>query len=187
MSLVRAFNLRNALSSISFRTVRYSSTQVDTPQDENITSAITENKPIDPKDRSKVIPVETSIKYLKSSAYQETYGNEPVWSQYRRNFKGAFPPKKTRRTCIRKQVISTGNPCPICRDEFLVLSEKNPDLLKQFISPQTGGVLSYQKTGLCQKKHVELLVNIQRAKDRGIITYDVPFRTYDYSLYNKSC
>lgn len=39
--------------------------------------------------------------------------------------------------------IVTGNPCPICRDEYLVLHEKNVDLLKQFISPYTGEVLGY--------------------------------------------
>jgi small subunit ribosomal protein S18b len=39
--------------------------------------------------------------------------------------------------------ISTGNPCPICRDEYLVLHHENVDLLKQFISPHTGEVLSY--------------------------------------------
>lgn len=34
------------------------------------------------------------------AAYQTTYGSDPVWMRYRRNFKGAFPPSKTRKTCI---------------------------------------------------------------------------------------
>lgn len=34
-------------------------------------------------DRTKEIPVETSIKYLNSSAYKETYGEFLVWEQYR--------------------------------------------------------------------------------------------------------
>ncbi|XP_049287114.1 28S ribosomal protein S18b, mitochondrial [Anopheles funestus] len=146
--------------------------------------AATSKQPIDdPKDRSRVIPVETSIRYLASDAYRQTYQEDPVWKQYRRNHKGPYPPKLTRKTCIRKGRISTGNPCPICRDEYLVLDHNNIDLLKQFISPQTGEVLSYRVTGLCQKKHTQLLVAVERAMDRGMLTFDVPFREYDYSEY----
>ncbi|XP_055545606.1 28S ribosomal protein S18b, mitochondrial [Wyeomyia smithii] len=138
---------------------------------------------IDPKDRSRVIPVETSIRYLLSEAYQQTYQGEPVWKNYRRNHKGIYPPRKTRKTCIRRGKISTGNPCPICRDEYLVLDHRNLNLIKQFISGQTGKALSYQITGLCQKRHLELLVAVERALDHGMITFDVPFRQYDYSEY----
>lgn len=100
-----------------------------------------EEKTIDPaKDRTKVIPVETSVKYLLSKAYQQTYGDSPVWVLYRRNHKGGFAPRKTRRSCVRNGVISTGNPCPICRDEYLVLDHKNTKLLEQFISQYTGQV-----------------------------------------------
>lgn len=137
----------------------------------------------DKKDRIEEVPVETSIRYLKSTAYHTTYGDEPVWKQYRRNHKGAFPPMKTRKTCIRAGKISTGNPCPICRDEYLVLKAENVELLKQFISPHTGATLSTSVTGICQKRHKELLVAIEIAKDKGLITFDVPFREYDYSLY----
>lgn len=138
------------------------------------------------KDRTKEIPVETSVRYLKSAAFQETYGNQPVWVPYRRNHKGLFPPRKTRRTCIRQGKISCGNPCPICRDEYLVLSEHNIELIKQFICPHTGSILSYSKTGLCQKKHQELLVSVKRAYDFGIISFDVTHRHYDYSEYYPS-
>lgn len=92
-------------------------------------------------DRTKIIPVETSIRYLASEAYKTTYGEQPVWVPYRRNHKGLIPPSKTRKTCIRGGVISTGSPCPICRDEFLILDHRNIDLLKQFISPYTGQVM----------------------------------------------
>ncbi|KAJ8921073.1 hypothetical protein NQ315_015869 [Exocentrus adspersus] len=135
------------------------------------------------KDRTQTIPVETSIRYLKSAAFRKTYEGQPVWVLYRRNHKGAIPPKKTRKTCIRGGRISTGNPCPICRDEYLVLHEENTELLKHFICPHTGSILSYNKTGVCQKKHKELIVAIKRAYDKGLITYDVPFREYDYSEY----
>lgn len=137
------------------------------------------------KDRTKQIPVETSIRYLNSSAYKQTYGDHLVWEQYRRNHKGPFPPRKTRKTCIRHGMITTGNPCPICRDEYLVLDHRNIELLKQFISPQTGQVLSYSKTGLCQKKHLQLLVAVERAWDYGLLTFDVPYREFDYSEYSQ--
>lgn len=132
------------------------------------------------KDRSQIIPVETSMKYLKSRAYKQTYGNDPVWIQYRRNFKGAYLPKKTRKLCIRAGVVSTGSPCPICRDEYLILDYRNIDLLKQFISVHNGRILHYNVTGLCQKSYKDLCVAIMKAKDYGILTYDVPFRYYDY-------
>ena len=41
----------------------------------------------------------------------------------------------------RKDKITTGNPCPICRDEYLVLDYRNVELLKQFISPFNGAIL----------------------------------------------
>lgn len=91
-------------------------------------------------DRTKIITLEQSLRYLASVAYQQTYGEKLVWEQYRRNHKGGLPPKRTRRTCVRKGMISTGNPCPICRDEYLLLDHRNLELLKQFISPHTGEV-----------------------------------------------
>lgn len=70
----------------------------------------TEQVPINAdKDRTKIIPVETSIRYLKSEAYKTTYGDKLVWEQYRRNHKGVFAPRKTRKTCIRQGVVSTGS------------------------------------------------------------------------------
>ncbi|KFM59911.1 28S ribosomal protein S18b, mitochondrial, partial [Stegodyphus mimosarum] len=144
-----------------------------------------EKKPaIDPsKDRTKIISPETSIRYMKSKAYKTTYGDEPVWVKYRRNFKGQFTPRKTRKTCIRGGVITTGSPCPICRDEYLVLHYTNVELLKQFINPYTGEIYDTRKIHICQKKLFELQVAIQKAKFYGLLTYDVPFREYDYKEY----
>lgn len=93
-----------------------------------------------PRDRSKITPVEKSIEYLKSAAFQSTYGDKKVWELYRRVHKGQLPRAKTRKTCIRQNVIATGSPCPICRDEYLVLDHRNLELLKMFISPYTGEV-----------------------------------------------
>ena len=44
-------------------------------------------KYLDPKDRSLAVSVETSIKYMESVAFKTTYGNDPIWKKYRRNFK----------------------------------------------------------------------------------------------------
>lgn len=127
------------------------------------------------------VSAETSINYMNSNAYKQTYGDNPVWKLYKRNHKGQIPPKKTRRTCIRYGVISTGNPCPICRDEYLVLDYKNVQLLEQFINKYNGETLSYSQTGICQRKHKELLIALVKAKDYGTITFDVPIRQYNYS------
>jgi small subunit ribosomal protein S18b, mitochondrial len=43
-------------------------------------------------------------------------------------------------------VYGTGNPCPICRDEYLVVSHKNLKLLSQFVSPDSGYVRSVNET-----------------------------------------
>ncbi|XP_025197992.1 28S ribosomal protein S18b, mitochondrial [Melanaphis sacchari] len=139
-----------------------------------------------PKDRSTVVPAETSIEYLKSDAYKSTYGNDPVWKEYRRNHKGSIPPKKTRKMCIRSDMIATGNPCPICRDEYLILDYRNVDLLKQFISPYSGKLLSYKLTGICQKQHENLIVAVKKAKDWGFIKFDLPIKHYNYDEFKNS-
>lgn len=38
-----------------------------------------------------------------------------------------------------------------------------------------------RKTGICQKRHKELLIALLRAKDYGTITFDVPIRQYNYA------
>lgn len=92
------------------------------------------------RDRTKVIPVDTSIAYIKSTSFQTTYSGKRVWELYRRVHKGQLPPIRTRLDCVRHNVIATGSPCPICRDEYLVLDYRNLELLKMFISPHTGEV-----------------------------------------------
>ncbi|XP_076436305.1 small ribosomal subunit protein mS40-like [Babylonia areolata] len=129
-----------------------------------------------------VVDPDTSIRYMESQAYSEAYGDKPVWFYYRRNFKGQHAPE-TRKTCIRKGEIATGSPCPVCRDEYLVLDYKNIKLLEQFISPYTGDVLETKKTGICQKQHRKLLVEVMKAKDLGYLEKNIPFRVYDYSQY----
>lgn len=42
---------------------------------------------------------------------------------------------------------------------------------------------SCRKTNLCQRHHKELQVAVEKARDYGLLTYDVPLREYDYSEY----
>lgn len=51
-------------------------------------------------------PVEVGLRYIESDAYAEVYGDEPVWTNYRRNFKGQFAPRRTRPHCIVSCIIS---------------------------------------------------------------------------------
>ncbi|KAG8181565.1 hypothetical protein JTE90_017315 [Oedothorax gibbosus] len=151
--------------------------------------AETETSPEEPEPQAdnpklyKIHPVETSIRYLKSKAYQTTYGDEPVWVKYRRNFKGQFVPRLTRKSCVRNGLIETGSPCPICRDEYLVLHYTNVDLLKQFIHPKTGEIHDCRKIHVCQRQLTKLRVAVKLAKFHGLLTHEVPFRTYDYKEY----
>lgn len=92
------------------------------------------------RDRSRVVSVEESIDYIFSGAYKATYGNKKPWELYRRVHKGQLGKILTRATCIRHNVVATGSPCPICRDEYFVLHHTNLELLRLFINPYTGEV-----------------------------------------------
>ncbi|OQR70621.1 28S ribosomal protein S18b [Tropilaelaps mercedesae] len=183
--------VRHAFLSNTFRTRFLSTTNSLLCQAEALENDDASNKAPVKKMKSRVKPytyhpVEVGIRYMESAAYTEVYGNEPVWTNYRRNFKGQFKPFKARPSCLINTAdphINTASPCPICRDEYLVVHHQNTKLLKQFISPYTGKILSAYKTGLCGKVQFKLELEIMKAYDLGLIEYDVPFREYDYSLY----
>lgn len=135
-------------------------------------------------DRRIKVNHEESIKYMESQAYKKTYSGNIVWKLYRRNMKGQTPKMKTRPSCINEEgFVNTSYPCPICRDEYLVLHRENAKLLEQFLDPYTGEIYTPKKTGLCQKQHRNLVISIIQAKDHGYITYAVPERLYNYSDY----
>lgn len=137
-----------------------------------------------PRKGSKYEPVDlaTSKAYLKSEAFAKTYEGLPVWHEtlYRRNFQGRYNPVKTRPRCVMRGVL-VGNPCPICRDNHLVLHHENVDLLKQFVEDQTGEVITTMKTNICQHQHERLQIAVGRARDRGLLEMRVPQRQYDYA------
>ncbi|KAF5400997.1 28S ribosomal protein S18b mitochondrial [Paragonimus heterotremus] len=134
-------------------------------------------KPYNPVDLA------TSLDYVNSEVYESTYRGKPVWFYYRRNFKGHFAPPKTRPNCVMSKFLISSNPCPICRDEFLVLDYRNTKLLKQFINPISAKILEPSQTGLCQHQHKKLVLEIEKAQDLGTIEMWLPFHLYDYSDY----
>jgi len=143
---------------------------------------------LDPKDRSRVISPELSIKYMESTAYKTTYGDEPIWTHYRRAYDGrkgykGRPPLKTRETCIRQGKVQVGSPCPICRDEYIVVDYRNIALLNQFLDDYTGKLLHPNRTGICQKQWRRLEIAVEKATDYGFLDLDVPFIKYDLEEY----
>ena len=138
----------------------------------------------DGRDRTRQIPLELSMAYLDSAAYKATYGDKKVWELYRRNYRGKFKKHAlTRKSCIIDGRIETGNPCPICRDEYLVVDYRNVKLISQFLTDYNGQVLTWKTTHVCQTKYQELLVAIEKARDYGYLDVDTEFVEYDYDKY----
>lgn len=128
--------------------------------------------------------VEKSIEYMESEAFKKAYaGKELFWQHYIRNHKGNIPKSHTRDKCIHQGRYSTGNPCPICRDPYLVVSYKNLKLLKDFISPDTGYIYPSRMTSVCNKQMQNLELAYAKACDLGIIDHYIPHRAYKYSDY----
>ncbi|KAI3357998.1 hypothetical protein L3Q82_002961 [Scortum barcoo] len=123
--------------------------------------------------------------YLESEEYIERYGTDPVWAGYRRNHKGAIPPQKTRKTCIRGDKIC-GNPCPICRDPNVIVHHQNVKLLQQFISPHTGMVYDPTQTGVCMKQQKKLNEAINTARDHGLLPFEIPYVEFSGEDYSNS-
>jgi small subunit ribosomal protein S18b len=130
-----------------------------------------------------VTDIDTSLRYMESDAYKTVYGNEPVWKNYVRNRTKQRFPHYTRDFCAEEGLYIRGNPCPICRDEYLLLDYRNIKLLKQFVNDHTGEIEPVLKTSICQAQLRNLRVALRKAYDLGLITYEVPFRTYDYRDY----
>ena len=120
---------------------------------------------------------------MESDAYQQTYGQSKIWELYRRNFSKNRTYKPTRKTCIRHGMITTGNPCPICRDEYLVVDYRNLKLLNQFVADYNGQLLTSKKTGVCQKQWMKIRIELTKARDHGYLNVDPPFVEYDYDKY----
>lgn len=135
-------------------------------------------------DRRIKVDYKDSIRYMDSDAYKKTYQGNLVWKLYRRNHKNQFPVEKTRPNCINQDgFLCSSYPCPICRDEYLVLHPENVKLLSQFIDPYTGQVITRRDHGLCLKQYRNLIISIHQAYDIGTLAHAVPDRLYDYNEY----
>ncbi|XP_033122565.1 uncharacterized protein LOC117121459 [Anneissia japonica] len=134
--------------------------------------------------------ISAAINYIGSEDYLEKYGDKPVWANYRRNFKGGVPPKKTRKTCIRgkgETLKVCGNPCPLCRNEELVLHHTNVKLLEQFVCPHSLEIYSWYRTSVCQRRHKELTKAVETSRALGLMPAPrSTFVKYDYEDYYKN-
>lgn len=121
------------------------------------------------------------------AAYSEAYQGLRVLDWYRRNIAGPekFQPKP-RLACVDpiSGRFRTNNPCPVCRDEFLLLDYRvrsrargqrgggeewvqNTELVEQFVDARTGEALHVFVTGLCQEQQLNLEAALLNAKRHG--------------------
>ncbi|XP_061170210.1 uncharacterized protein LOC133179469 [Saccostrea echinata] len=132
--------------------------------------------------RKPEVTYQQSIKYLDSAAFRKAYGTNRVWMRYKRNYKGNIMPKP-RYTCTHKGVFLTNNPCPVCRDVYLVVDHRNPRLLKEFLDANSIQVSDNRKTGVCYKQQRNLIRETELAIERGYMEGNLPFRGYDMDYY----
>ncbi|TNN10890.1 28S ribosomal protein S18b [Schistosoma japonicum] len=125
----------------------------------------------------------TSIEYFNSDVFRNTYKGKPVWFYYRRNYGGHFPPSVTRKSCVHLGKLVSSNPCPICRDEYLVLHHQHIELLKHFINPDSFEIYPSSKTGICRRQEKILQQEVEKARDLGYIQIWLPFYLYNYNDY----
>jgi len=108
--------------------------------------------------------------YFNTKEFEETYKGQLVWWNYVRRHKGGTQPQKTRTNCYRNGIIHHPlSPCPLCRDERLLISYKNIPLLNQFIDQPTGEIFHVLRTGNCRTKQKLLENAVQLAKELGYL------------------
>ncbi|TKR81098.1 hypothetical protein L596_015034 [Steinernema carpocapsae] len=126
--------------------------------------------------------IEEQIEYMKSRVYEEAYKGVPVYKWYKRNVRGQLiTQSKPRLICIdAKGKFRLNNACPICRDEYLFFDYRNPALIEQFLAPGTDMPIHLIKSGLCREQYNQLQAQLLKAQEHGTLTFDVPFRNFDY-------
>lgn len=135
-------------------------------------------------DRRIKVDYKDSMNYLESEAYQKTYQGAYVWQYHKRNYKGPLRNDGSRPNCVNEEgFLDTSYPCPICRDEYLVIHPENTKLISQFINPHTGTLMRVREHGLCQHQYRNLIIAIFQARDIGTLTSKIPDRLYDYADY----
>ena len=73
------------------------------------------------------------------------------------------------------------NPCPVCRDENILVHEDNLQLLEHFIDPLNKEVYSQEKMQICSKIYRLIRISVERAFNKGQIIRPSPFKEFDYS------
>ncbi|CAH8434498.1 unnamed protein product [Heterobilharzia americana] len=129
------------------------------------------------------VDLATSLQYLNSDVFRNIYKGRPVWFYYRRNHRGHMAPRLTRKNCFHNGKLISSNPCPICRDEYLVLHHQHIELLKHFLNPDTLQIIPPSDTGLCRHQHKILQMEVEKARDLGTIQVCLPFYLYNYNDY----
>lgn len=114
--------------------------------------------------------------YFESNEYKERYGERLVWADFKRNHKGSRQKQLTRHACFFRGKMC-GNPCPLCRDDNILLNFRNFTLLHHFIDPHSGMVHHSLRTGVCRRKQKLLEHTIWLARDQGLIP--TPVSNYD--------
>jgi len=131
---------------------------------------------------------ETCLRYMNSKVYKETYGDFPVWKPYRRNVGTVniwYLMPATIGNCLDENGKFRKNwPCPICRDEYLVFDYRIPALILQFLE-SSGQVMPNKQCYLCKRQYDNLQVELLKAYDYGTMTCSLPFRNYEYRLYDE--
>lgn len=114
--------------------------------------------------------------YFSSDEYKERYGNRLIWTDFKRNHKGSRQKQRTRIACLFNGKMC-GNPCPLCRDDNILLNFRNLTLLNHFIDPHNGMVHHSLRTGVCRNKQKLLEHTIWLARDQGFLP--TPVRKYE--------
>lgn len=114
--------------------------------------------------------------YFDRADYFAKYGtDEAVWHSWVRNNKRSWPSMGQREACYTPS-YSRKNCCPLHRDVYLLPHYKNTKLLKQFIDPTTGNIMTGLRTGCCLQAEIELGVALQLAWQYGYLLQ--PLHTY---------
>ncbi len=98
--------------------------EVEQNDEEQVVVTRAQDEDRDPKDRTRVIPVDLSIQYVDSAAYRETYGDSKVWQLYRRNFHKNKTWKPTRENWYGHQSTSLFSRSKLAAFSYMMMIKK---------------------------------------------------------------
>jgi len=162
----------NQIKAESGSVIRYKKTENEDQHDENGYFIIGGTKE----------QIEKAIELIEAKISKKPYVGKqdgaPIWTSYRRNFKGQKPPQRTRHKCIRAEgKVVSGNPCPLCKlkiDRNRDINYKDVHILKQFICQHTDQIILPSVTGLCRQQHGILVAEIEKSRNYGLLPFTIP-------------